>query len=114
MLDKTKVEMLRRAFIDVVQEIRGAFSDHDIRNFHVVLRAKGRTFNGEAAVTATVSTDEYGSDSTSSPNLDAAFREALRRKGFDVQNEALALPAPGTELEEELGRGWENLEDRPF
>jgi hypothetical protein len=101
-LDKTKVEMLRRAFIDVVQDIRKGMQEADIRGFNVRIEATGRTFNGDAHVTTTVGTSEYsGSEAVRSPDMSAAYIEAMRRKGFDVSNEQLALPAPGTELEDE-------------
>jgi hypothetical protein len=100
-LDKTKVEILRRAFIDVAQDIRHSFMDADIGSFLVKLQASGRSFNGEAVLTCEVSTSEYG-NGVRSPDIIAAHVECMRREGFDLANQQLALPSPGTELEDEI------------
>ena len=98
-LDKTKVEMLRRVFIDVVQDIRQSFDDANISGFKVEAVASGRTFNGEAKLTFSVCSSEYGNNRVDANDLIAAHVECLRREGFDIEHRALALPAPGTEFE---------------
>lgn len=100
MIDPTQVAILRRKFIDLVQEIRAEFENANIPNFKIELSATGRTFGGDAKITFEVGTDTWGSG-VKSPDLGAAVAEVLRREGFIKANDPLALPAPGGREEPE-------------
>ena len=83
----------------VTQEIRQILANHDIGNFHFKILANGRTAAGDAKMSYSLS--EHGYDPIEARAVKPMIEEFLRRKGFDLVNAPLELPAPGRAAEDE-------------
>ena len=91
MLDKTKCDIIRATVIDLVHDVRQELSDCNIGDFNLVIQATGRTATGDAKLSFTVGSCQYGSKNVASNDLAQSLEEVLRRKDFERAHATLLL-----------------------
>lgn len=102
-VDQKLATAVERAVVDLFQEMRQQFAAQNVRGLHFSVTASGRSASGDAKVTFSISADEYGTEPVRGNNITAIVSELGRRKGFNELYSPLALPAPGSAIEETVG-----------
>lgn len=93
MINELTAKRARDAIMNLAQEVREEFDNHNKPNLSITITVMGRT-SSELSLTFAISTSAHGYGGVTAGRADRALEELIRREDWEAVNTAALLPKP--------------------